>query len=433
MLYALTRPVATLALKINYRNIYLSHADRIPKGAPVILAANHPTAFIEPCILACFLDRPLYFLVRGDIFKKRFYAGILQDFNMIPVYRMKDGGYEKIKNNFESFDYCSEALAANKTLMILAEGSTQQKKQLQPLKKGTARIAFGVFEKFPDLPELYIVPVGVNYTYPNHPGSEVMINFGEPIKVRSYLETYKENTSKAISVLTEDLSGQLLKNVISIGKEEDHTLVEYLLVLCRTELDAPNLPVVKRKKINRFETEKGIADWVNGLPAEEKTALEHPVQAYFQELSWYGLTDKGLRRHSPYTFYLLGLGLLAGAPLFLSGLLSSWPPLRLARWVADRKIRFIEFFEPVRIVVALVAYLLWIPLLLLAGGLSCGIWGVAGAAVFGASGYFYALYGSWVTRWQQAAAYRRTPPLIRAKLLKHRKSLIRKLSGLIVR
>lgn len=25
---------------------------------PLILAANHPTAFIEPCILACWLPKP---------------------------------------------------------------------------------------------------------------------------------------------------------------------------------------------------------------------------------------------------------------------------------------------------------------------------------------------------------------------------------------
>lgn len=432
MLYALVRPVTTLALKINYRNIYLSHADRIPKGAPVILAANHPTAFIEPCILACFLDRPLYFLVRGDIFKKSFYAGLLQDLHMIPVYRMKDGGYEKIKNNFESFDYCSEALAANKTLMILAEGSTQQEKRLQPLKKGTARIAFGVFEKFPELPELYIVPVGVNYTYPNHTGSEVLINFGEPIKVRAYLQTYKGNTNKAISALTEDLSGELLKNVISIEKEEDQTLVEYLLILGRTELNAPRLPVVKRKKTNRFKTEKGIADWVNTLPPDEKRAIEYPVQAYFQELTRYGLTDQGLYKHSPYTFHLLGLALLAGSPLFLLGVLFSRPPLGLARWIVNRKIRFIEFFEPVRIAIALVAFLLWIPLLLIAGGLLGGGWGVAGGALCVGAGYFSTCYSSWASLWKQADAFRATPPLIRAKLLKQRKSLARKLSGLIV-
>ncbi|HMQ86421.1 MAG TPA: 1-acyl-sn-glycerol-3-phosphate acyltransferase [Flavilitoribacter sp.] len=427
MLYSIVRPVAALALQINYKRIFLSHADRIPKNKPVILAANHPTAFIEPCVLACFLDRPLYFLVRGDIFKKSFYAKILADLHMIPVYRMKDGGYEKIKNNFESFDHCFRALASDKTLMILAEGSTQQEKRLQSLKKGAARIAFGAFDKYPDLPDLYIVPTGVNYTYPNQVRSEIMIRFGEPIPVRLYLEDYQTNPNKAISKLTDDLRDRMLESVISIDRPQDEQLTEYLLVICRSERTDPLLPPVNRRATGRFECEKRIVDWVNVMPEEEKKALEQSTQAYFQEISQYGLSDRALRRYSPGRHFLLGAGLILGLPVWAVGTLATWPPLALARYVVNNKVRHIEFFEPVRIVIALVSSLIWSLLLLAAGGLLAGWNGVAIAALCVTAGYFAIWYRSWAAGWRESEAYRRTPPIVRRRLAKQRQEIIRQM------
>ncbi|MBK6903255.1 MAG: hypothetical protein IPH04_10715 [Saprospirales bacterium] len=68
MLYPITRPLAKIALSVFFRKLYLSGLENIDWEKPVILAANHPTAFIEPCILACWLPKPLHFMVRGDFF-----------------------------------------------------------------------------------------------------------------------------------------------------------------------------------------------------------------------------------------------------------------------------------------------------------------------------------------------------------------------------
>ncbi|HKK79894.1 MAG TPA: 1-acyl-sn-glycerol-3-phosphate acyltransferase, partial [Phaeodactylibacter sp.] len=100
MLYYFVRPIAKLGLWVLYRHIHLSHTENIPRDKPVILAANHPTAFIEPCVLACFLRRPLYFLVRGNLFKKPLYDFLLRSLHMLPIFRLKDGGYGKLKHNY---------------------------------------------------------------------------------------------------------------------------------------------------------------------------------------------------------------------------------------------------------------------------------------------------------------------------------------------
>ncbi|HKK78159.1 MAG TPA: 1-acyl-sn-glycerol-3-phosphate acyltransferase, partial [Phaeodactylibacter sp.] len=173
----------------------------MPKDKPVFLVSNHPTAFIEACVMACFLHRPLFFLVRGDMFRKKVFSQLLRSLNMLPIYRRKDKGYSKANNNDETFQSVFKTLHDNRTVMILIEGSTMQVKRLRPLKKGTARMSFDAIEAY-DLEEVYIVPGGVNFTYAERPRSEVMIEIGELVKAKDYLETYVHNTNKAIMDLT---------------------------------------------------------------------------------------------------------------------------------------------------------------------------------------------------------------------------------------
>jgi len=78
MLYFLIRPLARLAILIFYRKVYFTNRDRIPAGKPVIMAVNHPTGFVEPCILAVFTREPLHYLVRGDLFRKPLFNFLLR-------------------------------------------------------------------------------------------------------------------------------------------------------------------------------------------------------------------------------------------------------------------------------------------------------------------------------------------------------------------
>ncbi|MBK8490844.1 MAG: 1-acyl-sn-glycerol-3-phosphate acyltransferase [Saprospirales bacterium] len=92
MLYPITRPLAKIALSVFFRKLFLSGMENVDWNKPVILAANHPSAFIEPCILACWLPKPLHFMVRGDLFLKPVSNWVLRDLNMIPMFRMSDAG-----------------------------------------------------------------------------------------------------------------------------------------------------------------------------------------------------------------------------------------------------------------------------------------------------------------------------------------------------
>lgn len=354
MLYSFIRPIATLALWLFYRKIYISNAQNVPKDKPVVLAANHPTGFIEPCILACYLDQPLHFLARGDLFVQPLYMRLLRSLHLLPLYRAKDRGLAFVKTNFETFDFCYQALSEKKTVLILAEGSAEHEKRLRPLKKGTGRLAFGTLEKYPDLEDVYIVPVGVNYTYAEKPRSEVMIDFGEPILARDYLKNAQSNQNQATNDLLDVLRQKLEERIVIIDQEKDEALTEYLLQLDRTE--RPRAFPKDSKQPLLYE--KSVADTVNQMEETSKKSLSELAKPYFTQLKKLKISDQTLL-HPPVSMIPAYLLLLLGFPFFVLGyLLNAGAPL-LAKWVADKRVRRIEFYTSVWIAVAIGAYLIY--------------------------------------------------------------------------
>ncbi len=350
MLYQLIRPLAAVALKVYLRKITLLHMERIPKNKPVILACNHPTAFMEPCILACGLSRPLYFLVRGDVFSKPFYKRVLKALHMLPVYRLKDRGYAFVKANYETFDTCYDALKDRLSIMILAEGTTISEKRLRPLKKGTARVAFGALEKYPEIDDVYIVPVGVNFDRIGEFRSEVTVRFGEPISTRNFYPEFCANSNEGIDHLTAELAARMAEQIVIIEKKADEGIAEQLLLLSRLKHNGGS--------DKALQSEIDLSRKVNGMPEEQKTGLSERITQYQRALNESGLSDKTVFEGKG-AGVLSVLGLLLGFIPAASGILSNFLPAALAKWIADSKVDSKEFYGSVLLTVALFLYLLY--------------------------------------------------------------------------
>lgn len=424
MLYPITRPLATLALKANYRKIKLSNTDRIPRDKPVILAANHPTAFIEPCILACFLDRPLYFLVRGDFFKKSFYEKLLRNLHMLPVYRLRDGGYTNIKQNYATFESCFRALKERKTIMILVEGRCIHEKRLRPLRKGASRIALGALDKLPEIGEVYIVPVGVNYTYADQPRSEVLIDFGHPLLVSEYLASYETHPNQAITNLTDDLRDHMQELIVTIDQPKDEELTERLLVMHRSEQPEKRFPVIEHDPA-RLQMELAVSGTVNRILEEEKGQLWSWLDHYFEKLDKLQLRDELLSSayRKPGTLQQV-LYLVLLFPLFALGYLWSYLPLKLAKWVVDKNVRHVEFYEPVRIAVGIGAFLVWTILWLVLATSVFGWWGLPVLIFLPVSAYFAVNYRERFQAWQLDIRLAKTPENVLSNLREDRSRIL---------
>ena len=388
LLYKFVRPLATLSFYGLYRNIRLSNTDRIPKDKPVILAANHPTAFLETCVLACFLDRQLYFLVRGDLFEKPVYNALLRGLNLIPIFRLVDGGYSKVKTNYSTFSDCFDTLTAHRLLMILAEGRTTQQKRLGALQKGTARIALGAMDSV-GLEDVYVVPVGVNFTYADKARSEVMIDFGIPLKASDYIAEYKENKNQGMATMTDALRESLLQHLVVVEQAEDDVLVEQLLQIVRTDQGRTS-PPVSTKDFEPLQLEMETATYVNGLAASQKEKLRNDAATYFERLQQFGLDDQALAGKN-YNNFLNSLLLFLGFPFQLLGRLWNYPPVFLGKYISAKQVKKREFKLPVQWGVSLGAYVVYILLWLIVSAFIGGwklILMVAGLLILG----YYSLY-----------------------------------------
>lgn len=432
MFYHLARPIARYVLRYYYRHLDISGLEHIPARGPVIFASNHPTAFIEPCLLACFQPRILYFLARGDLFTTGFFKFLLASVNILPVFRLKDGGYGRLKDNFSTFDACYKRLSKGGAIMILAEGSTIHEKRLRPLRKGTGRIALGALKQDPSLKDVTIIPVGVHFNKAERLRGQVMIEFGKPMSARDHFVSYEENANQGVANLTDALRLELSKLVVQVPHIEQDGLAEAMF-----ELDRSN----HREQIKYGISHDGeqlarVRALGKGLPclqalgrqaqvgasiADEDAAIDQKmgsrVFTYFNRLHQYGLEDAAVAGVFKKD-YKLGFSAFLQAFLAVPILLFWLPVWLLAEWIAASFIKPVEFYSPVRFGVVSVGSMLYVPLWL----------GVAALCAFGYSAMITAsvitvyvglsIYGlRWairtcerIWRWRAARRYRRLIP-----------------------
>lgn len=158
--------------------------------------ALHVAVTIKPVI---------YFLTRAQAFSPDIVGKFLWSINMMPVYRVRDG-FSSIQKNNEIFEKCIQYLKNKDTILVFAEANHNLKRRIRPLSKGFTRIAFGAEEKYDWDLDLQIVPVGVNYTRHRKAGNTVQVNYGKPIAVTKYRESYLEDERKGVESMKRDVS-----------------------------------------------------------------------------------------------------------------------------------------------------------------------------------------------------------------------------------
>lgn len=187
-----------------------------------MLACNHPNSFLDAVILATLFDKPVYSLARGDAFNKKWAAFLLKQFNILPVYRQREGA-EHLHKNYETFDACQEIFRQGGIVLIFSEALCENEWKLRPIKKGTARLAAAAWEY--DIP-LQILPVAINYSCFHFFGKNVHLHFGEPIIQPATV--YEK--AKLQNNLTKELEKQLKQMVYEVDRDDRHKQAEIFSV-----------------------------------------------------------------------------------------------------------------------------------------------------------------------------------------------------------
>src|SRR5258707_4166589 len=123
---ALIRVVA----KVFFRRIEIVGWEKVPPGASVIFAVNHPNALIDPMFLLCFAPRPVSFLAKAPLLTIPLIGWFARRFDTIPVYRKQDN---LGTSNRGTFDRAREVLKRGGSNTILPPGHYPPDSQLPRL------------------------------------------------------------------------------------------------------------------------------------------------------------------------------------------------------------------------------------------------------------------------------------------------------------
>jgi len=226
-LYSLVYPWVSNGLELFFDGFHVKGLENFPKSGPVMLLANHQNAMIDPLICCRVVPHQLHWLTRSDVFKNPSVAQLLYRLNMLPIYREKDKMADQSQRNEEVFEVCRTRLSKGAVVSMFPEGSHRGKKQLMvPLKKGFARLAFSSIERDPQLMELKIVPMALDYSdfYQKHP--RLILEVGQPIALKDFWEEYQADNNRGINGLIKSVHQSLSSLMVDIKDEEDYTILE---------------------------------------------------------------------------------------------------------------------------------------------------------------------------------------------------------------
>lgn len=354
-MYHFLKRLVRIGFRVFYKKIYITNTHNIPKDGGKFIAANHPTAFLDPMLFPTQFPMVTHFILRGDVFVSPLVNSFLKTIKTIPIFRQRDGA-DNMKKNVDTFEYVQELLHHNSNVVIMAEGIMAYEKRLRTIKKGTARMMIGTYEKY-QKEDLYVIPVGINYTDSYHPRTYVMVDVGEPIRFQDYLEIYKKNDRRAIKLITDEITKQLKQRIIHIDKREDDDFINQILDINRNDFTHPIFPI-KADDGTLLENELKVVHHLNNLSEEEKNAQKEALATYSSLLKQHDIEDIALAKPR-YANLKTTLFLIIGFVPYLIGKAINFVPFKLGRYIADKKVTAVGFYSSVLFGAGLFGYLFY--------------------------------------------------------------------------
>ena len=417
LIYRFLKNLTALAVVIFNRNVFLIDSHLVPKSGAIIFAINHPTAFSDSFMHMVFSRFDCYFLLRGDFFKvSKFVLWFMNAIRLVPVYRQRDG-FSALRQNQELFELFYQLVHEKKSISIMVEGSHDYHKRLRLVQRGTAKIAFGTYEKYGDT-DIKIVPIGLTYSDVAQPRGTVNIKIEHPILLTDYLELYQLNARKAENAITAEIAKRIKNCLVHVEQESDDLLVDCLLTLHRNDSQLKRFPPFS-KRGDFLAREMKIAEVVNQMNPADKSILQQQTETYFDQLKTQKITDVGVAEanHNLWSHLFL---LLLGLPFFLIGYLTSAPIAYLAQQFTKKRIKKKEFIYSVGMVAHMFSFLIYFSLLFLLALISWNIWWTGTVLLLPFFGYFSLLWRESFLEWNDARKFNRLPLEVKKALENNR-------------
>ena len=390
----------------NYRSFFCSITvlgrENIPEDSPVIYVPNHQNALMDALAILKTTKNPPVYLSRSDIFKKKFTARLLYFLKMMPIYRIRDG-FRNLQHNEKIMNKVTDVLTKGHPIVIFPEGNHGDKRKLRPLKKGICRFAFQTEEHNNYQLNLKIVAVGLDYSHYIKFNHTLVVNYGKPITLSKYLETYKNDQPKALNVLRDEIAEKMKEVMLQINFDKYYHLVDNLRHLYKfrlkkhfgyQNLKQPNKFFQDQKFVGLFEkTFKDKEDDLQGLDQKRREYQDllkkYKLRNWLFEMKKYSI----VRLLGMIPVYLLSF------PVFLYGFINNFFPFFIPVWIT-KKVKDPQFISSIRSTICLVLFpFLYILQSLLVGLFTGNFWIAMGYLVsLPFSGIFAFHYSNWIKK-----------------------------------
>jgi 1-acyl-sn-glycerol-3-phosphate acyltransferase len=382
--YALVRAVARFWMWFFFKRVGVRHPERVPRAGAVLLCINHPNNFIDSLVVGAAVPRKIHYLATAALFRNALLARFLLRMGAIPVYRRQDDP-DKMERNVSTFEACFEALAAGRLVAIYPEGTTHAEARVQRIKTGAARIALGFEDRHPRT--LAVIPVGLTFEARKSFRARVLVSFGPPVHISSYLAAYRADAVRAVEALTDTIQWAMEAEVVHVERMDDARIVAAIEELYRDDLarELRESRGLAPDEVDALRLSRGIVDavrWYKTHDAARVELLWQRIQAYRALLAEHRVRDEAVRslheRRGARERVRYGWEALLGLPVFVYGVIVNGLPYYIPRGLARRLAHKETDYMTIRLLAGIVAFpLFWGLETWLASRWLSGVWTLA--------------------------------------------------------
>ena len=164
VLYRVGQAVCRPIMKVFYRYKFINN-NSIPHEGAYIIASNH-MSFSDPVLLGLGQRRRLFFMAKQELFKNKFFAGLIRALGAFPVERGAGDG-KAIKTG-------EDLIKEGNVMTIFIEGGRTKTGEFMRPRSGWALVAQQM--------QVPVIPACITITgNPKHRFAKRVIHFGDPL------------------------------------------------------------------------------------------------------------------------------------------------------------------------------------------------------------------------------------------------------------